>query len=68
MTPLSDLRRTARLALLLRLRAGRFVALTHRCGGVAHATGAAIYATVCEEHTRAVNELSAAIAAEGNAS
>ncbi len=63
MTPLPDLRRRVRLAYLLRLRAGRFVALTRATGGIAHATGAAIYATACEEHARAVNELAAATGA-----
>lgn len=62
MTPLSDLRRTVRLALLLRLRAGRFVALTH-------APGAAIYDAAGVILTRAADELTAAMsAAEGSAS
>lgn len=63
MTPLSDFRRTVRLALLLRLRAGRFVALTRRFGGAAHATGAAIYTAAGVILTRAADELTAAMRA-----
>lgn len=53
MTPRNDHHRTVRLARLLCLRAGRFVALTRASGGIAHATGAAIYAAAEEILARA---------------